>query len=137
MTMAFSNSIERPMVQNKAIVVDNNIINAHYLKKILMDEGLDINVITETSQLFTLVDNPSVKMVFLDSETLGMYLQETINKLQDYCEANDREITIVGTTPYSLAGARKKLLNLGVQYALSTPIYKKHLAEILSASIIA
>ncbi|KXX68353.1 response regulator [Flammeovirga sp. SJP92] len=136
--MAFSNSIEKHSEQkSEAIVVDNNIINAHYLKKMLMDEGLEINVITDASPLLSLVDNPSVKMVFLDAETLGGHLKDTIDKLKEYCQENDREISIIGTTPYSLAGARKQLLNLGVQFALSTPIYKKHLAEILNATIIA
>lgn len=137
MTMAFTKGIEKPTLQNKAIVVDNNIINAHYLKKMLTDEGLEINVISDPIQLLSLVDNPSIKMIFLDAETLGVQLQETIDKLQDYCQQNDRDITIVGTTPYSLAGARNQLLNMGVQFALSTPIYKKHLTEILNASIIA
>ncbi|NME66343.1 response regulator [Flammeovirga aprica] len=135
--MAFTNSIEKTTAKSKAIVVDNNIINAHYLKKMLTDEGLEINVITDASQLFSLVDDSSVKMVFLDSETLGVHLKDTISKLQDFCQSDNREITIVGTTSYSLAGARKKLLSLGVQFALSTPIYKKHLSDILSINTIA
>lgn len=137
MTMAFTNSIEKPIVQNKAIVIDNNIINAHYLKKMLTDEGLEINVISDTTQLINLIDNPSVRMVFLDGETLGRYLQGTIDQLHDYCKKNNRDITIIGTTPYSLEGARKQLLRMGVQFALSTPIYKKHLTEIINTAMYA
>lgn len=133
MTMAFTNSIEKPTVQNKAIVVDNNIINAHYLKKMLTDEGLEINVISDASQLLKLIDQPSVKIVFLDSETLGIQFKEVVNYVQEYCALNNKDITIVGTTPYSLEGARKQLIKMGVQHALSTPIYKKHISEIINS----
>ncbi|MBB6462979.1 response regulator [Flammeovirga kamogawensis] len=133
MTMAFTNGVEQPTVQ-KAIVVDDNIINAHYLKKMLTDEGLEITVISDTSQLFKLSNEVAVKMVFLNEETLGGQMNETIDRLSQISEDTNHSITIVGTTPYSLEGARKKLLSMGAAYALSTPIYKNHLEEIIRTS---
>ncbi|NLR93169.1 MULTISPECIES: response regulator [Flammeovirga] len=131
--MALANGLDKPVIQ-RAIVVDNNIINAHYLKKMLADEGMEITIVSDTIQLYQFIQEEEVKMVFLDSETLGSHLEDTIFQLK---QRISYPVTIVGTTPYSLAGARKKLIGMGVEFALSTPIYKKHLREIIKSATIA
>ena len=99
----------------------------------LADEGMEITVVSDTIQLYQLIETEEVRMVFLDSETLGTHLEDTVMHLK---QKVSHPMTIVGTTPYSLEGARRKLLDMGVEYALSTPIYKKHLREIIKSATI-
>ncbi|ANQ50129.1 response regulator [Flammeovirga yaeyamensis] len=130
--MALANSLDKPTTQ-KAIVVDDNIINAHYLKKMLADEGMIITVVSDSANLTQLILESDTKIVFLNSETLSSQFQETVNSIRVAADS----VVIVGTTPYSLEGARKKLISMGAEFALSTPIYKKHLKGILNKVSIA
>ncbi|WP_158021932.1 response regulator [Flammeovirga pacifica] len=131
--MALANGLNKPTTL-KAIVVDDNIINAHYLKKMLVDEGMNITVVSDVTNLIQLISENEIKMIFLNSETLGPKFQEIISTIR---VSVNHALVIIGTTPYSLEGARKRLIGMGAEYALSTPIYKNHLHDILKTVTIA
>ncbi len=115
---------------NKCLLVDDNVDVLTYLKKILLDTG--INVITANSGVSAIEavkNNTDLDLVLLDlqmPEINGLDVTREIRKL-------DTNLPIIAQTAYIFDEDKDKILKAGCDACLIKPILKENLITVMSS----
>ena len=110
------------------LVVEDEEYNFEFIRILLT--RLNLNILhawngTEALQLFS--DNPEIDMVLMDFKLPDIPGQEVTRKVLGI----KRELPVVATTAYAMAGDREKALQAGCVDYLSKPINPKELESVL------
>lgn len=111
---------------NSVLIAERKSIDAAYMELMLKRSGWKVDIVNNEDSFSEKLENGNYNLVILDEDTLGGNIKGCIATV-------DREkTTILGTTGYSLRGQRRKLVQLGMDFCLSKPIYKNDLIDILA-----
>ncbi|MEH0158473.1 hypothetical protein V6R21_30750 [Limibacter armeniacum] len=118
---------------NSVLLAESKAIDAAHMELMLKRLGWKTDIVNDETNLKAKLKAEQYSMIILDEATLGDELRETVKMIRDRENVTGVPVTIIGTTAYSLRGQLRKLLQIGMDFSLSKPIYNQDLVGILEA----
>jgi len=112
------NSQTLPAINSRVLLIEDDSINARFAQSILQDELITVDVIADSHQVMSQIQNTYYDMVFMDiqlPEINGYELTHTIR------EEGYVTLPIVALTACSMKGDREKCLSAGMNDYLPKP----------------
>jgi DNA-binding response OmpR family regulator len=115
-------------MNNKALVAEYESIDGAYLRLLLEKNGWKADVVKNTSELLSKLDEKEYALVLLNREFCkeGQLATHKIRAV-----SKSKQIHIVGVTSFTLAEEKRNLINAGVDFCLTKPVYNDKLAYVL------
>jgi signal transduction histidine kinase/CheY-like chemotaxis protein len=116
----------------KALVVEDNLINQKLIKSILSRLGISVTVVGNGAEAVTHREKENCDIIFMDIQMPVMGGIEATKKILNLeKEQGKRHIPIVALTANALEGDREKYLAIGMDAYLAKPMKIKELEKVL------
>lgn len=112
------------MNKNKALIVEDNAINALVLKKAIAQEFEPVHVKNDR-EVFDALTRDTFQIVFMDINLGGHSLDGESIMRQLKADARYQHLPVVAVTSYALPGDRERFLAAGFDGYLAKPIQRQ------------
>ncbi len=120
---------EKPQLNKKVLVVDDNKLNIKVATRLLEDYGLTVDSCYSGSECLEKTNNQTYDLIFMDDMMPKMTGTETLHKLK---ELPNFHTPVVVLTANAIAGMEEKYLSEGFDSYLPKPIERKALDLIIN-----
>ena len=120
---------EKPQLNKKVLVVDDNKLNIKVATRLLEDYGLTVDSCYSGSECLEKINTTTYDLIFMDDMMPKMTGTETLHKLK---ELPNFHTPVVVLTANAIAGMEEKYLSEGFDSYLPKPIERKALDLIIN-----
>jgi PAS domain S-box-containing protein len=110
--------IKIPEIYHRILVIEDDEVNAKFVKSVFKDQNMDIQIIADGQNIFQLLNQYSYDMIFMDIQLPGI---DGYDLTQHIRESGWITIPIIALTACAMKGDREKCLAAGMNDYLPKP----------------